>query len=90
MHKPSGLSWRNSKNMLQAKTNCSKLIGMLLSGEKDAIYIAGNGEAVVQLTRIEPKPRKNSGLQKERLKSLMTLKDGIQDLVRSRIICIIT
>lgn len=54
-------------NMLQAKTNLSKLVGMLLNGEEDVIYIARNGEAVAQLTRIEPKPRKKIGVAKGKI-----------------------
>lgn len=54
-------------NMLQAKTNLSKLVSMLLSGEEDVIYIAKNGEAVAQLTRIEPKPKKKIGVAKGKI-----------------------
>ena len=42
-------------NMLDAKTNLSKLIKMLENGEEDAIYIARDGVRVAQITLVPEK-----------------------------------
>lgn len=39
-------------NMLEAKTDLSKLVRLLESKQEDVIYIARNGTAVVQMTLI--------------------------------------
>lgn len=39
-------------NMLEAKTDLSKLVKMLESKEEDVIYIARNGVSVAQLTLV--------------------------------------
>ena len=39
-------------NMLEAKTDLSKLVRMLETKEEDVIYLARNGTAVVQMTLI--------------------------------------
>lgn len=43
-------------NMLQAKTDLSKLVRMLESGEQDVVYIARNNVPVVQMTVIDFPP----------------------------------
>ncbi len=45
-------------NMLEAKTNLSKLINMLETKQEDVIYLARNGTAVVQMTLIPHEPAK--------------------------------
>lgn len=45
-------------NMLEAKTNLSKLINMLETKQEDVIYLARNGTAVVQMTLIPHEPTK--------------------------------
>ncbi|MBQ6735461.1 MAG: hypothetical protein IJR00_11225 [Lachnospiraceae bacterium] len=37
-------------NMLEAKTNLSRLVAMLENGEENVIYVARNGKPVVQMT----------------------------------------
>lgn len=47
-------------NMLEAKTDLSKLVKLLETGKEDVIYLARNGKAVVQMTLIpvqEPSQR---------------------------------
>ena len=44
-------------NMLEAKSNLSKLVKMLETKQEDVIYLAKNGTAVVQMTLI-PKREK--------------------------------
>ena len=39
-------------NMLKAKTDLSKLVKMLETGQEEVIYLARNGTAVVQMTLI--------------------------------------
>lgn len=39
-------------NMLEAKTDLSKLVKMLETKQEDVIYLARNGTAVVQMTLI--------------------------------------
>ncbi|OUP83149.1 toxin-antitoxin system, antitoxin component, PHD family protein [Lachnoclostridium sp. An169] len=39
-------------NMLEAKSNLSKLVNMLETKQEDVIYLAKNGTAVVQMTLI--------------------------------------
>ena len=43
-------------NMLEAKTDLSKLVKMLETGQEEIIYLARNGKAVVQMTLIPKKP----------------------------------
>ena len=43
-------------NMLEAKTELSKLVKMLETKQEDVIYLARNGTAVAQLTLIPKKP----------------------------------
>lgn len=43
-------------NMLEAKTDLSKLVKMLETKEEEVIYLARNGTAVVQMTLIPKKP----------------------------------
>lgn len=47
-------------NMLEAKTNLSKLIKMLETKQEDVIYLARNGTTVAQITLI---PR-NQGIKR--------------------------
>ena len=42
-------------NMLEAKTDLSKLVKTLESGEEDVICIARSGTPIVQMTLIHPK-----------------------------------
>lgn len=39
-------------NMLEAKTDLSRLVKMLESGAEDVIYLARNGRPIVQMTLI--------------------------------------
>ncbi len=43
-------------NMLKAKTDLSKLVKMLETGQEEVIYLARNGTAVVQMTLIQKTP----------------------------------
>ena len=43
-------------NMLKAKTDLSKLVKMLETGQEEVIYLARNGKAVVQMTLIPKTP----------------------------------
>ena len=43
-------------NMLEAKTDLSKLVKLLETKQEDVIYLARNGTAVVQMTLIPKKP----------------------------------
>ena len=43
-------------NMLEAKTELSRLVKMLETNEEEVIYLARNGTAVVQMTLIPKKP----------------------------------
>ena len=43
-------------NMLEAKTDLSKLVKLLETKKEDVIYLARNGTAVVQMTLIPKKP----------------------------------
>ena len=43
-------------NMLEAKTDLSKLVKMLETKQEEVIYLARNGTAVVQKTLIPKKP----------------------------------
>ncbi len=45
-------------NMLEAKTDLSKLVKLLETKQEDVIYLARNGTAVVQMTLI---PKKTVG-----------------------------
>lgn len=50
-------------NMLEAKTDLSKLVKMLETKQEDVIYLARNGTAVVQMTLIKKEPtRKRIGI----------------------------
>lgn len=56
-------------NMLEAKTNLSKLVGQLETHEQDVIYIARNGEPVVQMELITlPPTAERIGAAKGKLK----------------------
>ncbi len=71
-------------NMLEAKTELSKLIKMLETKEEDVIYIARNGVSVAQITLI-PKPdvSKRIGIAKGQIKlsdDFDELDDMIADL----------
>ena len=43
-------------NMLEAKSDLSKLVKLLESKQEEVIYLARNGTAVVQMTLIPKKP----------------------------------
>jgi len=43
-------------NMLEAKTDLSRLVKMLETKQEEVIYLARNGTAVVQMTLIPKKP----------------------------------
>jgi len=43
-------------NMLEAKTELSRLVRMLETKQEDVIYLAKNGRAVAQMTLIPNKP----------------------------------
>ena len=43
-------------NMLEAKSDLSRLVKLLESKQEEVIYLARNGTAVVQLTLIPKKP----------------------------------
>ena len=43
-------------NMLEAKTDLSKLVRMLETKQEEVIYLARNGKAVAQMTLIPKKP----------------------------------
>lgn len=45
-------------NMLEAKTELSKLVKMLESKQEDVIYLARNGTPIVQMTLIPPQTAK--------------------------------
>ncbi len=45
-------------NMLEAKTDLSKLVRMLETEQEDVIYLARNGMAVAQMTLIKKNPGK--------------------------------
>lgn len=45
-------------NMLEAKTDLSKLVRLLETKEEDVIYLARNGTAIVQMTLIPEQPVK--------------------------------
>lgn len=54
-------------NMLEAKTELSKLVKMLESGQEDVVYIARNNVPIVQMTLVElPKETKRIGVAKGR------------------------
>lgn len=52
-------------NMLDAKTNFSKLIKSLETNEEDVILIARNGETVAQITPYKKKKRSILGAGKQ-------------------------
>lgn len=43
-------------NMLEAKTELSRLVNMLETKQEEVIYLARNGRAIVQMTLIPKKP----------------------------------
>ncbi|MGL6199664.1 MAG: type II toxin-antitoxin system Phd/YefM family antitoxin [Lachnospiraceae bacterium] len=43
-------------NMLEAKTDLSRLVKMLETKQEEVIYLARNGTAIVQMTLIPKKP----------------------------------
>ena len=43
-------------NMLEAKSDLSKLVKLLESKQEEVVYLARNGSAVVQMTLIPEKP----------------------------------
>lgn len=43
-------------NMLEAKTELSRLVNMLETKQEEVIYLARNGKAIVQMTLIPKKP----------------------------------
>lgn len=43
-------------NMLEAKSDLSRLVRLLESKQEEVIYLARNGKAVVQMTLIPKKP----------------------------------
>ncbi|HBG66630.1 MAG TPA: prevent-host-death protein [Treponema sp.] len=52
-------------NVLQAKTELSKLLAMLENGEEEEIVIARNGNPVARLSLVgSPKPKKRIGAAK--------------------------
>lgn len=52
-------------NMLEAKTELSKLVKLLESGEEDMVYIARNNVPVVQMTLVSlPQENKRIGVAK--------------------------
>lgn len=54
-------------NMLEAKTDLSKLVKLLETGEEDVIYIARNNVPVVQMTPVDLKaPSERIGIAKGR------------------------
>ncbi|HIT45079.1 MAG TPA: toxin-antitoxin system, antitoxin component, PHD family protein [Candidatus Aphodovivens excrementavium] len=54
-------------NMLEAKTELSKLVKMLESGQEDVVYIARNNVPIVQMTLVDlPKETKRIGVAKGR------------------------
>lgn len=56
-------------NMLEAKTDLSKLVRMLETKQEDVIYLARNGTAVVQMTLIPERPaRKRIGVAEGKFK----------------------
>lgn len=46
-------------NMLEAKTDLSKLVKLLETKQEDVVYLARNGKAIVQMTLI-PKRKANN------------------------------
>lgn len=56
-------------NMLEAKTDLSKLVKMLETKQEDIIYLARNGTAVAQMTLIPKKSvKKRIGVAEGRFK----------------------
>ena len=68
-------------NMLEAKSDLSKLVRMLESKEEDVIYIARNGVSVAQLTLI-PKTdvSKRIGIAKGKIKLSEDFDDAFNSL----------
>jgi prevent-host-death family protein len=65
----------NTVNMLEAKTNLSKLVDQVESGLESEIIIARNGKPAAKLVRIDakPAPEKRIGFAK----GLFTVPDDI-------------
>lgn len=56
-------------NMMEAKTELSKLVKMLETKEEEVIYLARNGTAVAQMTLIpEPLKKKRIGVAEGKFK----------------------
>ena len=68
-------------NMLEAKSDLSRLVRMLESKEEDVIYIARNGVSVAQLTLI-PKTdvSKRIGIAKGKIKLSEDFDEGFDSL----------
>lgn len=62
MQKAANCQWSQGEmdmiqvNMLEAKSDLSRLVRLLESKQEEVIYLAGNGKAVVQMTLIPKKP----------------------------------
>lgn len=55
-------------NMLEAKTDLSKLVKLLETNQEDVICLARNGTAVVQMTLIQkPTTKKRIGIAKGKI-----------------------
>ena len=55
-------------NMLEAKTELSKLVRLLESGQEDVVYIARNNVPIVQMTLVDlPAESKRIGAAKGRI-----------------------
>ena len=59
-------------NMLEAKTNLSKLIKLLEDKQEDEIIIARAGNPVVKMVLIKSTPNKRTGLFNGQMKNSMT------------------
>ncbi len=56
-------------NMMEAKTELSKLVKMLETKEEEVIYLARNGTAIAQMTLIpEPLKKKRIGVAEGKFK----------------------
>lgn len=70
-------------NMLEAKTDLSKLVKMLETRQEDVIYLARNGIAVAQMTLIpKNQPINESASRKGNSKYRTNLMRGIKKLPR--------
>lgn len=57
-------------NMLEAKTNLTKLVKLIESKQEDEILICRNGEPVAKIVRFEKDNNKRIGLAKGKFKPL--------------------